>query len=1130
MRKIIIILFSAMLAVIAVGLIIPLFIDVEDYRDEIIAAVEDASGRQFELNGAISLGLIPSPKVSVENIVLKSPDGFRNDDFISAERIDVAVALLPLLSKQVEVRYLDLISPHILLERRNDGEANWVFESQGGDESASGETPELGVKDLRIEGGYIHYLDAVSGADEELQNINARLSLGSLSGPLEMEGTLQARENDIAFGASIGRLDSSESDISLRLGIGDEMLDLIFEGRGNINTRRLAGQLEVDSKNLPQLVRVLSKDAQLNPAFERLSLKTRISLIEDSLSFADMAADVGPNHFEGQAVLDLVSDDGDLALRADLISLDVKGQDPKAVSLPFEALELKSKLKGDAVAIDQLVIALEGGGAAQLNGMWQGGSFKGMLGFHPQDPRRVINAMMPGALEQVPQDRLQSLNYVSALDYEADVIRLQRINMNFDETRLRGAVSVGLEGRPRYRAELTVDQLNVDRYLQAASKPAAESEGQLAAPAVLNDFDADLVLDLARLTFQQNDYRDIAFDGSLSQGIVAINNSRAALVDGGNLQLRGAVRELTTQPRADVTVSGSVPSLDVLAGFSGQSLSKELGTQGPLAFNSMISGTTNDISLDLSFDLDALNAKVQGHLRNIQNDEFRYDLSLDARHKSLASLLAQFDVLDQASAKNGEAVRADIRLRGAKNDLTASGQIASGDGVLLVALDMAGEKFTASVKGAAPDSYAFIKDLGFDYEPDRKDLGALDVDFAIEGADERADIKRLSATLGDIGFKGQGQADLSKDVPFVTLNLTAGLLDFNAFLKEVDTGADAAAEQGSRFRWSEEPFEFSALDHLDGVFTLEAERVIIRAYDVSNAVLKMTSSGRTLAIENLSGDIFGGQLALTSNLDATSTPRLTAQMSLVDVSVEQASRAAASIEPLTGVARFTASIDGAGRSQKALIASLSGQGRFDTQGGVIRRVDIPRINAQFGQLSTVNDFLRLTGSALAGGQTAYRQIGSDIVIQNGILRTNNFTSDIDGGADVSLATTVDLPNWLIDGQGQFRLRDHPDAPPVGVTMTENLSNPTVVYQTKALQQYIGVRLGAAVLKGVVRGEGVGLKDLLKRPKPASEEEAPEEETPQNGNNLQEEQQERAKKPEEQIRDVLLDIFTRKKPN
>jgi|GEM_PF-2592879 len=1131
MRKIIIILFSAMLAVIAVGLIIPFFIDVEDYRDEIVTAVEEASGRQFELNGAISLGLIPSPKVSVENIVLKSPNGFRNDDFISAERIDIAVALLPLLSKQVEVRYLDLISPRIVLERRNDGEANWVFESQDDDEKTSGETPDLGVKDLRIEGGYIRYLDAVTGTDEELQNIDARLSLGSLNGPLDMEGKLNARGNDIAFGVSIGRLDSSESDISLRLGVGDDLLDLLFEGGGNINTRRLAGQLDVSSRNLPQFARILAEDAQLSPAFKTLSLKTRVALIEENLSFADMEADVGPNHFEGQAVLDLVGDDGDMALRADFISLDLKGQDPEAASLPFEAIELKSKLKGDAVALEQLVVTLDGGGVAQLSGSWQGGRFQGMLGFHPQDPRRVIDAFMPGALEQVPQDRLHSLNYVSALDYEENVIRLQRINMNFDETRLRGAVSVGLEARPRYRAELTADQLNVNHYLQPGSRSGEVRDGQPVAPAALNGFDADIMLNLARLTLQETAYENLIFDGSLSQGVVTINNSRVAFADGGNVQLRGAVRELTSQPRADVTVSGAVPSLSVLAGLSGQNLSRDLETQGPLSFNAIVSGTTNDISLDLGFDLDVLNAKIQGHLRNIQNEEFRYDLSLDARHKSLASLLAQFGILDQASAKNGESVRADIRLRGAKNDLTASGQIASGDGVLLVALDMAGDVFTASVKGAAPDSYTFIKDLGFDYEPDRKDLGALDVDFAIEGAAERADIKRLSATLGDIGFKGQGQADLSKDIPFVTLNLTAGLLDFNAFLKEVVTGADAAAEQGSRFRWSEEPFEFSALDHLDGVFTLEAERVIIRAYDVSNAVLKMTSNGRTLAIENLSGDVFGGKLNLSSNLDATSTPHLTAQMSLVDVSVEQASRAAASIEPLTGIGRFTASIDGSGRSQKSLIASLSGQGRFDTQGGVIRRVDIPRINAQFGQLSTVNDFLRLTGSALAGGQTAYRQIGSDIIIQNGILRTRNFTSDIDGGADVSLATTVDLPNWLIDGQGQFRLRDHPDAPPVGVTMKENLSNPTVVYQTKALQQYIGVRLGAAVLKGVVRGEGVGLKDLLKRPKPASEEEAtPAEEAPQNGSSLQEEQEAQPKRPEEQIRDVLIDIFTRKKPN
>lgn len=1125
MRKILFILFSALLAVVAVGLIIPFFIDVEDYREDIVNAVEEASGRAFELNGSISLGLIPSPKLSVENIVLKSPDGFQNEDFVSAERIDVAVALFPLLSKQVEVRYLDLISPRILLERRNDGEANWVFESGSEEKNTSAETPELGVKDLRVENGYIHYLDAVSGTDEKIEAINARLSLDSLNGPLEVDGSMNVRGSRVAFGVGLGRLDSFESDISLRLGVGDDVLALFFEGQGNVKTQRMSGQLELESENLPQAFALLSEGADVDQALRTIKVETRVSLIDDVLSFADLVADIGPNHIEGQAVVDLVSDGGDVTLRADLISLDIKGLDGSAPSLPFAALELKSKLEGDAFNVEQLSIALDGGGAAQLGGVWQDGGFSGNLSFQPQNPRQIISAFAPEILEQLANDRLQTFGFVSAVDYDSSAVTLQRINLFLDETRARGALSIGLGERPRYRVELTADQLDVDRYFLPTAKP--ETEREAAAPAVLNDFDADFMLNLSRLTVQQKTFQDIVFDGSLSQGVITVENTVVGLSGGGRLQARGAVRNVTDQPRGDFTLSGTATELGVLAALAAQDLPVELAGQGPLQFNAMISGTTNDVSLDLELDLDALDAQVQGHVRNIQNDDSRFDLSLEARHESLASLLAQFDLLDQAMVKNGRPVRADIRLRGATNDLAASGQIATGDGVLLIALDRAGEVFSASLKGAAPDSYAFIKDLGFDYEPDRKDIGALDVDFAIEGGVERADIKRLSASLGEIGFKGQGDADLSKDRPYVNLNLTAGLLDFNAFLKEVETGAEAAAEQGSQFRWSEAPFEFNFLDHFDGVLTLEAERVIVRAYDVANATLKITSQGRTLAIEDLSGDIFGGQLKLRSRLDATTVPQLNAEMSLVDVSVEQATQAAVSIQPLTGIASFNATVSGAGLSQKALIASLAGQGRFDTRNGVIRRVDIPRINAQFGQLSTVNDFLRLTGSALAGGQTAYRQIGSDIIIQNGVLRTANFTSDIDGGADVSLVSTVDLPNWLIDGQGQFRLRDHPDAPPVGVTMKDNLSNPTVVYQTKALQQYIGVRLGAAVLKGVVRGEGVGLKDLLGRPKSEDQEET---ETPPEQDALQERKEEKPKRPEEQIRDVLIDIFTRKKPN
>lgn len=1131
MRKFLILIASGIAAVIAVALVVPLFIDVENYRGDIITAVEEASGREFELNGPISLSLLPSPKVAVEKVVLKSPAGFRSDDFITAERIDVAVALFPLLSKNIEVRYLNLIEPRIALEKNAQGVGNWAFDMGDAADEGDGASPQLGVDDLRIEGGYISYSDATSGQFEEISDIDIRLSLASLNGPLEMTGELAARGLAFNFDVDLGRLDRSDSDISVRLGVDDDLLSLFFEGYGDLKTGRLTGDLDVKGGDLPTLMRRLDSGAELPLALDVLRLKSRISLIDQRLSLADLMFEVGPNRLEGQLVLDLAKTNSGPDLRGDFFAVDLRGVDKSGTRLPLNDLALKAKLNEDVVVIEDIKATLVGGGVAQLSGEWRNQAFDGKIGVYPEKPRELISAVAAGVFDSMQDNAFTRLGLTSALHYDADGLALERMNVLLDESQIQGSISASLGERPRYRLDLTTDQLLLDRY-DGRNIPEASGE-PFALPPVLKTFDADLSLKAGRLNYEELALEGIDIQAALSQGNLTLDTARVGIRDKGQLSAKGIVREIVDQPRADLSLSGRFQSLRHIAELAKVEINPELSKAGAVSFNGMISGTTNDLSIDVTSDIGALNGQLRGRLRDIQNEDFRYDFTLKADHKSLAALLAQFQALDSDSVKSGKTVRADLRLRGAKTDITASGQVAAGEGVLILAFDQSDQGFNASVKGAAPDAYRFIRDLGFDFNPERRDFGAMDLDFAIEGKEQTAQISRLSATLGNINFDGGGTLDMTSKIPVARVDMTAGTLDFNAFLPDVDTGAEAAAEQGSAFRWSEEPFDFAILEQLDGEFSLQAKRVIARAYDVTNARLKITSKGRTLAIEELSGEIFEGRLNMTSLLDASNVPTLNADLSLSNVSVEKATTAAAAIAPLTGTASLTAKIKGAGLNQKALVANLSGNGRFDTRNGVIRRVDIPRINRQFGQLATVNDFVRLTGSALAGGQTAYRQIGFDVVIQNGVLRTQNFASDIDGGADVGLDLRVNLPAWNVDGKGSFRLRDHPDSPPVGVTLADNLSNPTITYQTKALQQYMAVRLGSAVLKGVVTGEGVGLGDLLRGRQQPPAEEAPADQAEPQENGLQEQpaqQQEEPKRPEEQIRDVLLDIFTRKKPN
>ncbi|WP_230169348.1 AsmA family protein, partial [Roseomonas sp. CECT 9278] len=92
----------------------------------IAAAIEGATGRMATL-GAVSLrpGLVPA--VTVDGATLANLPGGSRPEMATIRRLDVQVALLPLLRGAVDIRAIAIEGADILLERTADGAPNWVF-------------------------------------------------------------------------------------------------------------------------------------------------------------------------------------------------------------------------------------------------------------------------------------------------------------------------------------------------------------------------------------------------------------------------------------------------------------------------------------------------------------------------------------------------------------------------------------------------------------------------------------------------------------------------------------------------------------------------------------------------------------------------------------------------------------------------------------------------------------------------------------------------------------------------------------------------------------------------------------------------------------------------------------------
>jgi len=141
MRKIVIAIVAVIVVLLLAVLLIPQFIDVNQYRGQIQSELQNRIGRPVQL-GEMSLHSFPL-RVEVKNVVIGDDPGFHGPaPFAQANEVDISVKLLPLLSKNIELNSLQMVRPKIELIRNAQGA--WNFASLGNAPSvpASQATPK----------------------------------------------------------------------------------------------------------------------------------------------------------------------------------------------------------------------------------------------------------------------------------------------------------------------------------------------------------------------------------------------------------------------------------------------------------------------------------------------------------------------------------------------------------------------------------------------------------------------------------------------------------------------------------------------------------------------------------------------------------------------------------------------------------------------------------------------------------------------------------------------------------------------------------------------------------------------------------------------------------------------------
>ena len=161
----------------AIIVIVPSFVDWNQYRDEIAQQVESLMGRPVTIEGDLDFAILPSPALSVNGLRIANIPGASTVDLVTLESLDIEVAFMPLLRGTFQVERTVLVAPVINLETLPDGRNNWDQPDDlvvAVDVTDDGEGFQVTLDSLQIENGALHYVNANTGTEQQIQNINAR--------------------------------------------------------------------------------------------------------------------------------------------------------------------------------------------------------------------------------------------------------------------------------------------------------------------------------------------------------------------------------------------------------------------------------------------------------------------------------------------------------------------------------------------------------------------------------------------------------------------------------------------------------------------------------------------------------------------------------------------------------------------------------------------------------------------------------------------------------------------------------------------------------------------------------------------------------------------------------------------
>ena len=349
-------------------LIIPKYIDSQNFREQIENTVSHATGRAFTLGEDFELTLFPWAAVVANNVSLGNPSGFDTKDMMRVDFFEVRIKFMPFVLshfKEIEIKRFMLNGATITLEKTADGRGNWeglgasskkqVFKKKNNGKKkgvkiseADFPIPAISANEIAVKNSKFIWIDRETDGRYEISELDLTAQEVTPDHPITFILSAQVDGHPVRFEGNVGPL-----------------------GFPTINT---AIPLEGSVKALDHLIINLKgtvKDVVSHPGFEfsmdvpQFSLRGLMKAVDPDFSIST----AGPEALTRMAFkADFKGNSGEMKISNGVLEIDESKLDFSCTVKDFSRPNVGFDLALDEIDLDQYLSSEDGDEAGPKSG------------------------------------------------------------------------------------------------------------------------------------------------------------------------------------------------------------------------------------------------------------------------------------------------------------------------------------------------------------------------------------------------------------------------------------------------------------------------------------------------------------------------------------------------------------------------------------------------------------------------------------------------------------------------------------------------------------------------------------------------------------------------------------------